>query len=117
MARYRNGPFDVQSVLSTHERVTETAVMGVPDPLPGEVLEAYVVLRAGDRGDDALVAELKQLVKEQFAAHAYPRVVCRPRRIHLVKCQPTSRCSGPSSTTFASIWPRSVRREVCPKHS
>ena len=75
MAGYRIGPFDVESVLVTHPRVMETAVIGVPDALRGEVLEAFVVLRSGDRGDEQLAAELQQLVKEQFAAHAYPRTV------------------------------------------
>jgi len=75
MAGYRIGPFDVESVLGTHPRVVETAVIGVPDALRGEVLEAFVVLRAGDAGDDALAGELQQLVKDRFAAHAYPRSV------------------------------------------
>ena len=75
MAGYRIGPFDVECVLVTHPRVMETAVIGAPDPLRGEVLEAFVVLRAGDTGDDALAGELQQLVKQKFAAHAYPRTV------------------------------------------
>lgn len=75
MAGYRIGPFDVESVLVTHPRVMETAVIGVPDALRGEVLEAFVVLRTDDLGDDGLAAELQELVKQQFAAHAYPRTV------------------------------------------
>ncbi|WP_317891435.1 AMP-binding enzyme [Saccharopolyspora pogona] len=75
MAGYRIGPFDVESVLVRHGAVAEAAVIGVPDALRGEVLEAYVVLRAGATGDDALVADLQQLVKRKFAAHAYPRAV------------------------------------------
>ncbi len=75
MAGYRIGPFDVESVLVTHPRVMETAVIGVPDALRGEVLEAFVVLRTDDAGDDGLAAELQELVKRQFAAHAYPRSV------------------------------------------
>jgi acetyl-CoA synthetase len=75
MAGYRIGPFDVESVLVTHPRVMETAVIGAPDALRGEVLEAFVVLRPGDTGDDALAGELQQLVKQKFAAHAYPRTV------------------------------------------
>ncbi len=75
MAGYRIGPFEVESVLITHPRVMEAAVIGVPDALRGEVLEAFVVLRADDRGDEALAAELQRLVKQQFAAHAYPRTV------------------------------------------
>jgi acetyl-CoA synthetase len=78
MAGYRIGPFEVESVLSTDPRVVETAVIGVSDALRGEVLEAYVVLRSGVNGDELLAAELQQLVKTQFAAHAYPR------RVHFV---------------------------------
>lgn len=75
MAGYRIGPFDVESVLVQHEAVAEAAVIGVPDELRGEVLEAFVVLRPAVTGDDALVGELQQLVKRKFAAHAYPRSV------------------------------------------
>ena len=82
MAGYRIGPFDVESVLATHPAVLETAVVGAPDELRGEVLEAYVVLAEGTTGSDALVAELQTMVKTQFAAHAYPR------RIHFVKDLP-----------------------------
>ncbi len=75
MAGYRIGPFDVESVLATHPDVVETAVIGAPDEIRGEVLEAYVVLRDGASGTPELVAELQQLVKRKFAAHAYPRQV------------------------------------------
>ncbi|MFJ9085531.1 AMP-binding protein [Streptomyces sp. NPDC102384] len=75
MAGYRIGPFDVESVLLQHELVTDVAVVGVPDELRGEVLEAFVVLSPGAAGDHQLAQELKQLVKARFAAHAYPRTV------------------------------------------
>ena len=75
MAGYRIGPFDVESVLITHPAVIDVAVVGRPDEMRGEVLEAFVVLAEGLTGDDALEAELQQLVKTGFAAHAYPRTV------------------------------------------
>lgn len=76
MAGYRIGPFDVESVLNGHPAVAESAVVGHPDELRGEVLVAYVVLAGqGDHDPDALERELQQLVKDQFAAHAYPRRV------------------------------------------
>ncbi len=73
MAGYRIGPFEVESVLAAHPDVLESAVIGVPDELRGEVLIAYVVLRNGLRGSDELTVELQNLVKTQYAAHAYPR--------------------------------------------
>ncbi|WP_256939363.1 AMP-binding protein [Arthrobacter sp. BF1] len=78
MAGYRIGPFDVESVLVTHPAVSEAAVIGTPDEIRGEVLEAFVVLHDPVSDPDALAVELQQLVKTKFAAHAYPR------RIHFV---------------------------------
>jgi len=75
MAGYRIGPFDVESVLITHPSVVDVAVVGRPDELRGEVIEAFVVLADGIEGTDELEKELQQLVKTEFAAHAYPRTV------------------------------------------
>jgi len=75
MAGYRIGPFEVESVLLTHPDVADAAVIGAPDELRGEVLEAYVVLRSGTTPSDDLARELQTLVKERFAAHAYPRTI------------------------------------------
>ena len=75
MSGYRIGPFDVESVLAGHPDVLESAVIGVPDDLAGEVLEAYVVLREGVDGGDEKESELQKWVKTEFAAHAFPRKV------------------------------------------
>ncbi|WP_232661022.1 AMP-binding protein [Pseudonocardia sp. TRM90224] len=75
MAGYRIGPFEVESVLVQHEAVAEAAVVGMPDPLRGEVLEAFVVLKPGTDPGPGFGEELRQLVKTRFAAHAYPRTV------------------------------------------
>ncbi|MFI1328659.1 AMP-binding protein [Streptomyces sp. NPDC020845] len=78
MAGYRIGPFEVESVLLEHEAVAEAAAVGVPHEEHGEVMEAFVVLRAGASSPsdpDALAAELQQLVKDRLAKHAYPRSV------------------------------------------
>ena len=40
-----------------------------------EVIEAYVVLRAGNTESAELACELQHLVKTRYAAHAYPRAV------------------------------------------
>jgi acetyl-CoA synthetase len=75
MAGYRIGPFEVESVLVTHPDVAEAAVIGVPDQLRGEVLEAFVVLRPDASPSPAKTEELQQLVKTKYAAHAFPRSV------------------------------------------
>lgn len=75
MAGYRIGPFEVEAVLVTHPAVAECAVIGAPDALRGEVLEAYVVLADGGAGSAELATNIQQWVKANYAAHAYPRVV------------------------------------------
>ncbi|BCW05711.1 AMP-binding protein [Arthrobacter sp. NtRootA1] len=75
MAGYRIGPFDVESILASHPSVQECAVIGAPDELRGEVLEAYIVLTEGTTGTADLTVQLQKLVKTQFAAHAYPRQI------------------------------------------
>src|SRR4029453_4520802 len=75
MAGYRIGPFDVESVLGTHPAVQECAVVGAPDEMRGEVIHAFVVPTPGTTGDSTLAAELQNWVKENYAAHAYPRQI------------------------------------------
>jgi acetyl-CoA synthetase len=74
-AGYRIGPFEVESALVGHPAVAEAAVVGVPDPLRGEVVKAFVVLKPGRAPSDELAGELSRFVKAQLAAHAYPRQV------------------------------------------
>lgn len=75
MAGYRIGPFEVESVLVSDPSVAEAAVVGMPDELRGEVIEAFVVLTPGTQPSDELAESLKQRVKKKLAAHAYPRTV------------------------------------------
>jgi len=47
------GPFEVESALIEHPAVAEAAVIGLPDPIAGEVVKAYVALKAGfEPGED-----------------------------------------------------------------
>ena len=75
MAGYRIGPFEIESVLAAHPAVAESAVIAAPDAVRGEVLEAYVVLRAEREASETLARELQSWVKENYAAHAFPRAV------------------------------------------
>ena len=72
---YRIGPTEVENALTLHPAVAECAVVASPDELRGEVVKAVVVLRPGERGDDALAAALQDHVKRQIAPYKYPRKV------------------------------------------
>jgi acyl-coenzyme A synthetase/AMP-(fatty) acid ligase len=66
-------PMEVESALIAHPAVLEAAVIGVPDD--GELIKpkAFVVLREGIAGDDALREELKSFIKARLAPYKYPR--------------------------------------------
>jgi acetyl-CoA synthetase len=74
-AGYRIGPFEVESALVGHPAVAEAAVIGKPDPLRGEIVIAFVVLKPGRSASDDLAEELRRFVKTRLSAHAYPREV------------------------------------------
>src|SRR5207237_3893621 len=72
-AAYRVGPFEVESALLEHEAVAESAVVGKPDPDRGEIVKAFVVLRAGAEPGGGLVRELQEHGKRGAGPCAYPR--------------------------------------------
>lgn len=72
---YRIGPFEVESALLEHPAVVETGVVGVPDPLRGQIVKAFVVLRQGVESSDALKNELQQHCKKVASPYKYPREI------------------------------------------
>ncbi len=74
-AGYRIGPFEVESALIEHPDVLEAAAVAAPDPDRGSVVKAFVVLRPGRSGSDALARELQDHVKQVTAPYKYPRQV------------------------------------------
>ncbi|WP_114570273.1 acetate--CoA ligase [Exiguobacterium flavidum] len=71
----RVGPFEVESRLVEHPAVAEAGVIGKPDPVRGEIIKAFISLRAGYEATDELKKEIQQFVKEGLAAHAAPREI------------------------------------------
>jgi acetyl-CoA synthetase/medium-chain acyl-CoA synthetase len=74
-AGYRIGPFEVESALLEHPAVIESAVVASPDPVRGEIVKAFVVLRPGHAPGDALARELQEHVKRVTAPYKYPREI------------------------------------------
>lgn len=71
----RVGPFEVESKLVEHPAVAEAGVIGKPDPVRGEIIKAFISLRAGYEPSDQLMEEIRKFVKEGLAAHAAPREI------------------------------------------
>jgi acetyl-CoA synthetase len=72
VAGHRIGTMEVESALVSHEKVAEAAVVGKPHPVKGQSLVAYVVLRRGQSGSDALRKELQKHVREVIGPIAVP---------------------------------------------
>jgi acetyl-CoA synthetase len=72
---YRIGPFEVESSLGEHAAVAEAAVVPKPDPERGNIVKAYVVPSGDAEPSDVLKADIKTHVREQLAAHEYPREI------------------------------------------
>lgn len=72
---YRIGPFEVESVLLEHAAVLEAAVVGKPDPVRGQIVKAFVILRPEFAAGDELKHELQQHCKRTAAPYKYPREI------------------------------------------
>jgi 2-aminobenzoate-CoA ligase len=68
------GP-EVEEALLKHEAVAECAVVGAPDDERGQIIKAFIVLRAGQMGDDLLAKTLQEFVKQSIAPYKYPRAI------------------------------------------
>ncbi|MBI2204428.1 MAG: AMP-binding protein [Candidatus Rokubacteria bacterium] len=72
-AGYRIGPFEVESAMLEHPAVAEAAVVGKPDPIRGEIVKAFVVLRSGVAPSPALETEIADTVRRRAGRHQVPR--------------------------------------------
>ncbi|RLF60514.1 MAG: acetyl-CoA synthetase, partial [Thermoplasmata archaeon] len=61
--------------LQEHPAVAESAVIGVPDPIRGAVVKAYVILTPGYTPSEELTKELQEHVKKTTAPYKYPRII------------------------------------------
>jgi acetyl-CoA synthetase len=69
------GPFEVESALMEHPAVAEAGVIGKPDPMAGEVVKAFVALKPGFTGSDALRKELLGHARKRLGAAVAPKEI------------------------------------------
>jgi long-chain acyl-CoA synthetase len=69
---YNIYPKEIESVLHEHPAVLECALVGIPDPVKGEIPKACIVLREGYR---ATAEEIEAFCRRSLAAYKVPRVV------------------------------------------
>ena len=66
IAAHRIGTIEVESAILRHPGAAEAGVTGRPDELRGEVISAFVVLKAGYEASDALKTEILQTIRREL---------------------------------------------------
>jgi acetyl-CoA synthetase len=69
------GPFEVESALMEHPAVAEAGVIGKPDPIIGEMVKAFVVLRPGHTPDEELKLDLLGFARKKLGAAVSPKEI------------------------------------------
>ncbi|MDQ4491506.1 acetate--CoA ligase [Sinomonas sp. ASV486] len=69
------GPFEVESALMEHPAVAEAGVIGVPDPVAGEMVKAFVELRASHEPTDETRLDIIGFARRRLGAAVAPREV------------------------------------------
>jgi propionyl-CoA synthetase len=82
VAGHRLSTGALEEVLASHPDVAECAVLGVADPIKGEIPLGLIVLKAGvRRSDGEIVGEAVQMVRERIGAVASFRIATVVKRL------------------------------------
>jgi len=89
VAGKRVGPSEVESVLTSHEAVSEAATIGAPDELKGQVLVCFVVLKT----DAERVGDNARHLEQELIAHVAKEMgkPLAPKAVHVVSALPKTR--------------------------
>ncbi len=91
---YKVMPKEVEENLFEHPAIADVGVVGVPDPIIGETIKAFVVLEKEYRGK-ITEREIIEWAKERLAGYKYPR------QVEFIKSLPR--------TTIGKIFRRKLR--------
>jgi len=82
---YRLGTAEIESALVSHPSVAEAAVIGVPDEVRGNVIQAYCILKSGVEPTQRLVDILRDHVAHEIGP------IAKPSSIEFVDTLPKTR--------------------------
>jgi acetyl-CoA synthetase len=82
---HRLSNIELESTFVSHPAVAESAVIARSDPITGEAISAFVVLRSGYTPSESLEKELKEWVAKKIGA------IARPKEVFFVSDLPKTR--------------------------
>ncbi len=74
VAAHRIGAGEVESAITSHPSVAEAAVVGVPDPVKGEEVYAFVVLKQGYSPSESLAKDIQAHVRSVMGPIVTPQI-------------------------------------------
>lgn len=72
---HRIGSAEVESAIIENEKVSESAVVGVPDEIKGQSIYAFITLKKGQLANDSLREEIIKTVRDSMGAIAIPKFI------------------------------------------
>jgi acetyl-CoA synthetase len=69
------GPFEVESAFMEHPAVAEAGVIGKPEPIIGEIVKAFIVLKEGVEASEALRLELLGFGRSRLGSAVAPKEI------------------------------------------
>ena len=85
VAAHRLSTMEMESALLTLPEVAEAAVVGVPDPIRGQVPVAFVTVRAGAGADAAFAERVRTHVADTIGP------IARPAKVYVIDAMPKTR--------------------------
>ena len=96
---HRISTTEVESALVSHPAVAEAAVVGRSDPITGQAIFSYVILRSGREPSDPLAAELREHVADMIGKFARPKQIMFTPDLPKTRSGKIDACSGTSRSS------------------
>ncbi len=85
VAGHNIGSAELEGVITSHNKVAEAAVIGIPDAIKGNKIVAYVTLMKGENPNEGLSQEISEHVGSTYGKHG------RPEKIVFIEKLPKTR--------------------------
>lgn len=72
---HRLGTAEIESALVSHPKIAEAAVVGIPHPIKGQAIYAYVTLNHGEEPSPELYTEVRLWVRKEIGPLATPDIL------------------------------------------